>query len=285
MIVIVSFKEDKPYRLDKCCIHVPTNHEKKECWITGSAVLSPDRVVVVDGNNKRVKLINTRNSEIVSRLVLSACPKDVAMVTADRVVITLPSLDTVQFLSIKKPQETLDIARSFKVEGYCCGIDCFDDKLFISYSLPAKVEMFSFKGERLNTFATDSNGTPLFRNPQYLAANGDAIFVSDSDADAVVKVSHDGEAVAKYADSSLKNPQGVAITSDDRLLVASQGNHTVHLLNTNCGGVSVVLGKEDGLWWPHVLEVCPDTKTVYISSTSGHPEFDNFLSMYTFEHD
>lgn len=204
------------------------------------------------------------------------------MVTRESVAVTLPSLDTVQFLSIKEPREALEMSESFKVEGYCTGIDCCYERLFVSYSLPPKIEIFTVEGDLLESFTNSASGTPLFKNPQYIAANTDAIFVSDSDANAVVKVSFYGDVLATYTDPALQTPQGVAISSEDRLLVCSQGNHTLHLLNTNCEKVGVALSKDDGLWWPHTVDVCPHTKTVYIGFTSGQPEFDNYLSMYTF---
>lgn len=204
------------------------------------------------------------------------------MVTREYVAVTLPSLDTVQYLSIKGPEEILEMSESFTVEGYCTGIDYCHENLFVSYSLPPKVEVFSLDGVLLKSFANDFSGIPLFKNPQYLAANGDAIFVSDADASSVIKLSCNGEVLAKYTDPALQNPQGVAISSENRLLVCSQGNHALHLLGTNCEKDGVVLCKDDGLWWPHVVDVCQDTKTVYIGSTSGQPDFDNYLSMYTF---
>lgn len=274
---------DKPYTIKSCYMHVEKGPERKESWITGCAVLTEDRVIVADYNNNRIKVINVEEELILSRIVLSTSPKDLALVSSDFVAVTLPALDTVQFLSMEGHLPVLDIStRSFKVDGYCSGIECNDDRLFVSFTSPPKVEVFTLEGEVIQSIATDQYGLPLFKSPQYLLLHHGMIFVSDSDEESVVKMSSSGHVISTYQNEALKNPQGLAVTDDGYILICGQDTHNIHLITADCRKVSIILDKTDGIWWPHVTGFCCHSNTVYVSSTSGEPEFDNYLRMYSF---
>jgi len=264
-------------------MHVEHGAERKESWITGFAILSRDLIVVSDYNNNRVKIINVEESYVLSRIVTQTSPKDLTIISPDFVVVTLPALDTVQFLSIEGRPPTLHASkRAFKVNGYCNGIEYTNSRLFVTFVSPAKLEILTLQGEVLHTLSQDHLGVALFKSPQYLAVYNGTIFVTDSHSNSVVKVSQDGYVLETYQDEALRNPQGIVATDEGNILVCGQDSHNIHSITSQCKKLSVSLGNEDGIWWPHVIGHCRDRNAIYISSTSGEPDRDNYLRMYAF---
>lgn len=264
-------------------MHVEKGAERKESWITGCAVLSRDLVIVSDYNNNRVKILDVKNSFVLSRIVLQTSPKDLSLVSTELVAVTLPAIDTVQFITLEGYPPVLDIvSRSFKVNGYCNGIAYNDDKFFVSFVSPAKVDILSFEGEVLQTLSTDQHGLPLFKNPQYIVVYHGMLYVSDSHTNSVIKMSPSGHVINTYQNEALGNPQGLTVNEEGNIFVCGQDTHNIHVMSSDCRKLSICLDKNDGISWPHVIGYCRTSNTVYISSTSGDPDVDNYLKVYTF---
>jgi len=77
-------------------IVVRTDQDKKGCYISDMCLLSDDRIVAVDNDNKSVKLLDVTTGRVLHQLQLQDPPCGVCSMSGDRVAVTLPDAYTIQ---------------------------------------------------------------------------------------------------------------------------------------------------------------------------------------------
>jgi len=70
-------------------ISVRTDQDHNTCNITDMCLVSDDRMVMADGVNRSIKLVDLTTGRILHRLELEDCPFGVCKMFGDRVAVTL----------------------------------------------------------------------------------------------------------------------------------------------------------------------------------------------------
>lgn len=90
------------------------------CSITGVVILSPDKLLIADGNNKNLKIVDTKQDNTLSKLLLKDSPWTLVKITDQRVVVTLR--DTKKIMIVSTSGNSLSIKKELLVSGQCRGV-------------------------------------------------------------------------------------------------------------------------------------------------------------------
>ncbi|XP_060604756.1 uncharacterized protein LOC132757485 [Ruditapes philippinarum] len=280
----VQIKSRQPSHEGEIC--VKTSKDKYRCWIIGMTLLTPDLLIITDYDNKAVKMVDTNSQSVSDQLQLDAELWDITTVTSTQVAVTLPSIQTIQFISISSNK--LIMKHTVKVGGNCHGISCYQSKLVVSFFNPAKLQILDING----TILTTTDGKYIFQNPRYIICNRSSIYVSDSgmkrvrsiygsndDMKRVTMLNWQGDEIGSY--SGMGDPRGMSLSDDGTVFVCvwqRYGRHfVIEEISVDCSTGKVVLQDHKR---PQAVCWCGKTKKLYYSCYVSDEKYGNFLQIY-----
>ena len=230
---------------------------ESECWIRGAVFLSSGAVVVADYKNNKVKMFD-RTFKFVSDLELPSGVWDVCISTLSpaEVFATVPYKKEVHRVSTDQSLTALD---SFRLEGFCWGITCFNGGLAVSVKLPSKpltppfqVHLLEFDGTFKKSIAFDPDGAMLFVEPKFLSATHDGafLFVSDYRKDCLYCLNVEDKVIFTY--TGMKSPSGVTVDDRNNIhIVSFFGHERIHKLNSRGEKLVGLPQDEEKTLFPH----------------------------------
>ncbi|XP_052816151.1 uncharacterized protein LOC128242833 isoform X2 [Mya arenaria] len=245
-------------------INVRTTQDKKTCWISSSALISPGLFLLADFNNSCVKLVDVSTRTVTARLQLPGYPCDVCVPADDQAAVTFPYNSMIQLVSTKGGQ--LSCGKEIKVSPDCRGITSYDNRLYVSYQSNPRIEVMTLDGHIISTFQTD-DGRQLFQAPFHLtvsASTPPTLYVSDYTANTVLQLTLDGKVLREYRDEQLNSPETVVEVGPGQVLVCGEDSSIVMLLTERDGKVTELLGQKDGLTQPFSIAFCPNTPAIVV---------------------
>jgi len=160
--------------------------------------------------------------------------------------------------------KTLTKGRELTVSRYIHGLTFSRNSLLVSYNSQPWLEVISMDGNVLYQF--DKSGkSKQFKNPHFMCTTPDgSVFISDCGTHTITKV--DAQLNILQTFPSPLQPCGITAVTDDQILVCSNDNHSIVLLQPSTDTMTTLLGKDEGIEWPFSLTYCPDQKKVYVAS-------------------
>ncbi|XP_045190079.2 uncharacterized protein LOC123547219 [Mercenaria mercenaria] len=246
-------------------INIKTEQDSKDCYIRGMTIISKDRLAIADNGNSSIKIVDTKQSRILSDMKLNSPPWDVVLLPADELAVTIPWNYMIQVLSIS---DQLSTKRQIKVKGNCYGLSYFNQNFVVTFSFPAKVEILTVQGDILMTLMNDQSFQLL--NHVAVDDSKNLIYVSDSyySSNRIACLSLNGEVTGIYEDSKLYSPRGLAVLEDGSLLVASESSK-ICLVSSDFI-TSRFLQKTVGLNRPESVALDREQKKLYVSSWNNN---------------
>ncbi|XP_053376428.1 uncharacterized protein LOC128547505 [Mercenaria mercenaria] len=255
-------------------IYVKTPKDKEGCWVTGMVLLTPSRLILTDSNNKSIKMVDLNNKSVTDHLQLDTPPMDVTMVTSNQVAVTLSDKGTVQFISANSNR--LSKKHKLKVDGYCCGISCYQEKLVVTFGNPRKVQIIDLKGKVLTTITDDSEGDSLyFVAPYHVTSNSHFIYVSEARMYEVLRFNWEGEPIGRYSD--LTTPRGLVMLNNESILVSEKDSGNIQHISGDLSRGDIVLkdlSSPDAICW------CSTDSILYISCFTDEDLYSNSIKIY-----
>lgn len=215
--------------IEQEAIKIKTSSDKTNCNVTGCVVLNTNKLVLVDYENKKIKLISLANILVQIEKSLDARPFDIAKMDKDHFAVTLQNIKEIV---IMKADDNLSLVRSIKVDKACYGIAFNQNCLYVACS-PSSVIV-------LDTLGNTLNDIPLsFLSPNnipYIAVSKDSnlLYISDYIKNRIVSFSLQDEATeatATYRNTDLQRPQGMLMLDDGSLFVCCYISGTIHKVN------------------------------------------------------
>ncbi|XP_060581963.1 uncharacterized protein LOC132738478 [Ruditapes philippinarum] len=246
-------------------INVKSASDKKNCDIKGIEVIQPDKIVVCDYNNKKVKYYDTVQKKTVSEMKLNNSPHDVAAITDVRFVVTVPSDRSVHFMSLKNQHIVSD--RKVNINETCRGIAYSNDKLVVSCNFnPGKVLVLDLQGKILQSFSGDNS---LFCFPRYVTVNtaGTSIYVSDwgLSVKAVKQLDWQGNVINTYQPGR-GGLRDICELDDGTFLVClNQNSDNLRTISDDCKPCKITINEKLGRWYPSAVAYCKKTRKLYVS--------------------
>jgi len=237
--------------------------DRQVCDIRDIAVVSPTEMLVCDCDQTKVNLVDSTVGGVVASVTVPDMPRRICLLSEGMVAVSL-SGEKVQFIKVGHGSLTLD--RVLEVDKYISGITTLDTCLVTSSIDTPCVEMMSMDGKLMHTLDNQTAGRELFMKPIFLTSSRNGyIYVTDWKTNTVTKLDNTLNVLMTYTDPSLQGIYGIVSISRDQLLVCSQGNHSIVLLNPRTGNTNILLGEQDGLKNPYALTYCHTQRKLFVA--------------------
>ena len=216
-------------------------------------------LVNCDFENQSVKLF-TIDLKLKNELKIGSHVWDVAVVSGNELIVTEPFSNRLQILNVS---ENIEKAKCIPVGMTCWGIDCKNEKLYISCheidNTGGMVKVITMDGVTVNTFNISNT------HPTYLAVNspGDRIIVSSSE-NGVLCIDNTGKTLYTYYDKQLRGSSGLLFDSYDNFIVCGKYTNTIHVVKSDGTRHMILLTRDDGLEDASCLAYRPSDNTLVI---------------------
>ena len=258
-----SDEETKLIKAHKICsIPVKVSKDTHECTITGATLLPEGRIVLVDCNNSRVKLMS-KDFTCQSYVDMSKEPWNVTNTSPNEVAVTVPLEKSIHIIRVLETKMTLlrRIGTRFECWGIChvsglLAITTKDDGNAIVFMDKSGVEV-----QRIN-FDSHKN-TGVFR-PVSLTYNpkDHRLLVCceghSGTKGSLVTMTVQGHITTVYSDKEMDRPYSSAVDFQNRILVTGIRSSSVLLLSAEGEKISTLLTRENGLSRPQHIQVLHD---------------------------
>ena len=241
--------------------------------IFGMALVSPDILLLSFFNLQKVQLVDTREGRVVSEVKLQSNPRGVCLIRSDKAVVTVKG-KKVQMLHVF--WQTLNMGIALDVKTEAVGITKVGDTSFVLLYVDSPwLEVITVDGNVVHQFEKNRT-TKHFICPYFLTTSVDGyIYVSDWGTNKITELNSSLQLIQTFSSPLLDSPRGIISISPDQLLVCSQGNHRIVLMNIRTGESSILLGEQDGIHTPTLLSYCHEQKRLYVAEWST-----NSLNVY-----
>lgn len=228
--------------------HSAKVQSESTCSLRGVTFLTNGSLVTADYKNNKLKLFSS-TFEFQFALELSSAPWDVCE-TSDKpndVFVTVPYKRKVYRIFVCKEmnRHTLTSIRSFRTEGFCWGISCFNGGVAVSVKLIAtndasptipdfQIHIYELDGTFRRAIIYDQSGAAYFSEPKFLNATHDYLFllVSDYKQHKVLCLNNEDELIYEYA--GMKHPNGIAMDEGKNVHITSfHGSQRIHKVGAN----------------------------------------------------
>jgi len=205
--------------------------------------------------------MDSRNGRVLSQVQLQDRPG--RMCLTDRTTAAVTKGDKIQMIQIK--DRSLTIGNKLTVRGNVYGITFSKNSLVVSYGKPPWLQVISMDGKVLQQL--DQPGSSQhFMFPWFMCTTPDgSVLISDTNTNKITKVDASLNILQTFTSPLLQDPRGIISVTKDQILVCSNRNHRLLLLQPSTNTVTTLLEEDDGIYNPHSLAYCPGQKRLYIA--------------------
>ena len=203
-------------------LNVKTDEDNSKCYITGITITPSGQRLVVDNNNRKVKLFS-QDMRFLSLVSVPEHPWDITMVNDREAVVTVGK--SLVFLEVTDKQ--LRTKHTIDTPFDCLGITHSNGKLFVTDS--EKLHALDLRGNELWSVGR-LLFTSLFKNTRYVSSNSDGRWVAATDYDKNTITILDTNNGAVITNRHLKNCNwllGVSVDMSDNIFVCAGRNIVV----------------------------------------------------------
>ena len=237
--------------------------DKEKCIIQDMTVVTTDTLLVANHSKKCVQLVDSRKGGVLSEVQLQDEPGSMCLTGRNTAAVTMTG-KKIQMVQVK--DNTLTLGRVLTVSKDIRGITSRGNTLVVSYDSPPWLEVISMEGKILRQFHMTGK-TQHFESPFFMCTTpGETILISDIGTGTITKVDESLNILQTFTSPLLKYPRGITAVTEDQILVCSSKNHSILLLQPSTNTMSILLGRDDGIWSIHSMAYCPGQKKVYVAN-------------------
>ena len=171
------------------------------------------------------------------------------------------------YFADKVKNNTLTKDRGLTVSDAVYGLTSSRNSLVVSYRSQPWLAVISMDGKVLHQL-DKSRKSQHFTLPDFMCTTpGGSVFISDNGTHTITKVDAQLNIIQTFTSPLLQEPCGITAVTEDQILVCSNSNHSIVLLQPSTNTMSTLLGEADGIKWPYSLTYCPDQKKVYVTAS------------------
>ncbi|XP_053391560.1 uncharacterized protein LOC128554320, partial [Mercenaria mercenaria] len=226
---VVTSKEKKTmdklkYKDD---INVRTKSDKNDCDITGCAVLSSDKIVLVDEDNCKLKVMDRQSKVVIEEKSFDSKPRDITVLPQDQIAVTMPECEEIYIMSTAGK---LSVVCKIPDTGTCRGITYHQDHLYVVCWDPHCVRILDIQYNVQNTISLNRK---VFDSPNSIVFNEDSrlIYINNYWTDNVASITLQGDVSAVYKNKDVRKPHGMLMLEDGSLLVCCMNSGIIHLIS------------------------------------------------------
>jgi hypothetical protein len=214
-------------------------------------------------------MVDITKKSVIDEIHLDETPTDITSVSKHELVVTL----SCALLFLSASSKTLNKGHTLNLHGHCTvSVSCYQDKMVVSFSSPAKVQILDMSGIVLGTVQDET----IFKESGYVATCESCIYVSDISINTVTKLDWQGNVMCKYV--SKGEARGITMSNGENFFVCDWRNNMIKEVSGDCSEEKVVVKTNRE---PYAVCWCNETSMMYISSCSlPNNNKDNFLQVF-----
>jgi len=200
--------------------HIPvkTAMDREDPYLTSIALLTSDRLVVVDYNNQSVKLVNVVQGKVLHQLEVGNMPSSVCSLPGSRAAVTLPAEKRLIILDCGNQ---LSIVNTITVHGRCEKVDYSNDHLIVLYTHPSKIEILTMNGGVVKQRDLELSKTYMYNYLSVIADNNVTwIFIYNINESRILRLDEDLQEQQVYPVPDRAKPLCVVAMGENQLLVS-----------------------------------------------------------------
>jgi len=200
-------------------IDVRTTPDGWEPGITSIALLNSDQLLVVDWDNRTVKLVDMVQHKVLYRLSVSGIPYGICTLPDSRAAVTLPEQKNILILNCSN---TLTIMNTIRVSGECKDICYCNEQLVVRYSDPTeKIEILQMNGGVVKRKSLESSSF-IYQNSLSVITESKvaSIIVCDYNNRRILRLDENLHKQQVYPLPNGVAPGGVLAVGENQLLVS-----------------------------------------------------------------
>lgn len=255
---------------------VRMHNDKSPCDITGSTVMPDGRLVLVDYNNKKLKVLDG-DFKLMSDFKTDGAAFDATTLSQNQVAITVPKEKRIHFLSL---QDGMKIADSIHTRLECWGLDHLDDKLItVTNSDDHMILFFNKKGTELISCSLGSQDPNMKWPISVCVDTKDKIYVccqgegdSEDISGCLVTIDSTTQVRSMYMDPGLRKPTSCTRDDDGNIFLCGLTSANVYQIQKAGDRLGQIIS---GLSKPIHVKSCWDTNSLLVME-----RFCNDVSVY-----
>ena len=234
--------------------------------ITGSAFLPSGQLILCDGSNKRLKLLD-ENLQMTESIDVPGGLWDVAPVNQHQVIVTFPLRQYLQFIQVTP---SLALGHTVDLGMECRGVTVSRESIYISFSESGggKIGIYDLTGKKKRILDpyNGKDGKVLIEWPWYIAvSNDEKIVVSDkSSTPTVYCLESSGNVLYTVSNPSFTDCRGISVDENENLLVCDWRGLKVLLITKDGKEVREFLTEKDGLYRPRTVSFSRSAGTLVV---------------------
>ena len=214
-------------------VQIKLPSDKKTPNILSCTFMADGQLLVCDGSNNNIKLLNSK-LDITDSLGLASWPFDISVIDSDRAVVTLPGSKQLQFIDIVP---SLKAGKQIKLDKQCWGVDVVRDYIYVTcHDCPgnAEIRVFDKNGTFIRKIPDVNNNLSSLKLPYNIAVSttSSKIYVSDLTTHTVRCISVDGSLVFNYKHDDLRGPRTVIADVEGNILVCGEYFSNIHVVTS-----------------------------------------------------
>jgi len=228
------------------------------------ALLSSDRLVVLDYKNQSVKLLDVVHHKVLHQLEVDGMPTSVCSLPEARVAVTLPFINRILILHC---DNKLSIVDTITVQGYCWNIAYSNKLLIVLYGHPRKIEIMNLNGSvvkqnELNLLHQFSLGSQLS-----VMTEGDvtSIYVCEINNKRILRLDENLQEQQIYRPPGGAKPWCVLAVGENQLLEGDFGGD-IWQLDSTMGRCTLL--REEGFGLTVSMAFCHERQVLYYGDFS-----------------
>ena len=246
-------------------VKVPSD-DAEYASITGSAFLPSGQLILCDGSNKRLKLLD-ENLQMTESIDVPGGLWDVAPVNQHQVIVTFPARQYLQFIQVTP---SLALGHTVDLGMECWGVTVSRESIYISFLEPegGKIGIYDLTGKKKRILDpyNGKDGKVLIEWPWYIAvSNDEKIVVSDkSSTPTVYCLESSGNVLYTVSNPSFTDCRGISVDENENLLVCDWRGLKVLLITKDGKEVREFLTEKDGLYRPRTVSFSRSAGTLVV---------------------
>ncbi|XP_053403960.1 uncharacterized protein LOC128558498 [Mercenaria mercenaria] len=261
-------------------IGIKASDDTEDCKIFACALISFNRIILADLSNKCLKIVDIENGNIAEKYKLKSGPWGLAVITKNRIAVTLPDEQKIQFLTLTQCDKITE-SNTIKVKGACTRIACQENKIMVLYR--DHVVILNMDGEEIKAI---SNSYMEFLVD--IALDSGYFYVSNRvlRRSCVFKFDLEGNLIATYNDKDLSDVRGLCVTRDGKLLVCNwEYGGNIYMISPECQKIKAVLKQNVRVRRPYCISFCDETNKLFVFNNESKldPKLKNVLNIFQFK--
>jgi len=246
---------------------IKDDSDSRECDIRGVCLLGSGQLVIVDYNNRKVKLLNAE-MQLTSTSTFKNHPHDVCMIANDTIAVTVAEWDNPGEIHLfKVTGDSFQALKVLPLDHYCNGISSINGQLIVRSN--TALLLYSTEGELIKQLFVEENATEYGHTTEYSidsSSDGQYIYMADFPNDQILTLDKDGNLLATYQDEkALEYIAGVCSAECGAVFVSETGAHSIMQIKKDGTQRLASLAKNNhGVYIPRALHFDNKTKRLFV---------------------